>query len=125
MELYEKIMYVCKHMYKSNCSLHKDSNDCPFKMQIAGYNQCYFTYFAPKSWSTHWDESSIEQRCDKFIKEHPIRTRQSEMLKIIPDTELEGGIIALCPSDVLDVKDCNNDYDSCYECRKAFWLKEI
>lgn len=122
MELHEKIKYVCKEMYKSNCSLSRDSNNCPFKYHLAGGTQCYFDLFVPKSWAI----SNIERDCDKFIEEHHPRTRQSEMLKIIPDTVLEGGIIATCPKEVLYFEDCDNDkYSSCYDCRRAFWLKEI
>ena len=113
----QDIKKICS---KVNCS------SCPFvEFYVDKLSEeppiCSFLHRKPKEWNI----VDIKARIMAWKTAHPSKTRQSEMLKIIPDTELEGGIIALCPSDVLGVKDCNNDYDSCYECRKAFWLKEI
>lgn len=62
----------------------------------------------------------------KWCKEHPIKTRQSEFLKMFPNVELVGGeVINICPN----IIDCQYGADccklSCNECRKKYWLAEV
>lgn len=61
----------------------------------------------------------------KWNEEHPIKTRQSEFLKIFPDTFIVGGAINIKPCYVLDIKikDCTGE--ECEKCRKDFWLAEL
>ena len=65
---------------------------------------------------------------DKWSKEHPAKTRQSEFLKMFPEASLrDGKIIDICPL-LLDRKYKKGDEcsaSSCLECMKDFWLKEI
>lgn len=64
----------------------------------------------------------------KWTKEHPIKTRQSEMLKMFPMTRLnDEGIIDINPCDVntslsQDLQCQNLD---CRTCQKIFWEEEI
>lgn len=64
-------------------------------------------------------------------KEHPVKTRQSEFLKLFPDAEL-------CPDadfcrDVINILPCSIekemskccDNSKCEECRKEYWLSEV
>lgn len=71
----------------------------------------------------------ILERIERWAEEHPIRIRQSEMLKLFPDIKTNEGIIAFCPH-YLDPdyyeehkKDCSSA--KCVECRKKFWLGEV
>ena len=75
-------------------------------------------------------ELSSEQ-CDEIISTlndylatDPIKTRQSELLKIFPNTPLryEEKIIDICPLDFDYEFICNVN---CHECKKAFWFTEI
>lgn len=64
----------------------------------------------------------------KWCEEHPIKTRQSELLKIFSNTALYNGVISVCPTDFdgkfrEDGLCCN--YDLCTECKKAYWLAEV
>ena len=69
---------------------------------------------------------------EQWAKEHPIKTRQSEFLKMWPDAEIsDDGLpaIAPCQLNVLFIhgkaqKDCE-DRGVCNKCRRDFWLKEI
>lgn len=72
---------------------------------------------------------------EKWAKEHPIKTRQSEFLKMFPNARLESdGAPAICPI-VVDKRCHNKDYDAifclvrdeeeCSKCRRDFWLAEI
>lgn len=64
----------------------------------------------------------------KWTKEHPIKTRQSEMLKMFPMTRLnDEGIIDIDPCDVntslAQDSQCRNL--DCRTCKKMFWEEEI
>ena len=84
------------------------------------------------------DEVNIEKLekvvdiVEKWAKEHPGKTRQSEFLKLFPNTEVdESNIILICPEHVdknfacRTDKGCKADKMSCDECRKDFWLEEL
>ena len=69
---------------------------------------------------------------EKWAKEHPVKTRQSEFLKMWPDAEIGGdGLLSIAPCQLykgMEEKDengvcCKNC--GCAECRCDFWLKEI
>ena len=64
---------------------------------------------------------------EQWAKEHPVKTRQSELLKLFPETEMKGDCICICPSRVSkkyrdSEKNCFNE---CDKCKRDFWLKEI
>ena len=69
---------------------------------------------------------------EQWVKEHPVKTRQSEILKQWPDAEIsDDGLPAIspCQLNVLFIhgkaqKDCE-DRGVCNKCRRDFWLKEI
>lgn len=63
----------------------------------------------------------------KWCKEHPVKTRQSEFLKIFPNA------IRFENSNIIAIKPCNMDTDyaskpctlTCEECFKEYWLAEV
>lgn len=63
---------------------------------------------------------------EEWAKEHPAKTRQSEFLKLFPNTNLKIGIPAIEPCLIGKEKleDCEK-YDSCWECTREYWLEEI
>ena len=72
---------------------------------------------------------------EQWAKEHPIKTRQSEFLKMFPNARIESdGMPSICPI-VVDKRCYNKDDDAlccfvrdeekCRKCRRDFWLKEI
>ena len=66
----------------------------------------------------------------KWCDEHPIKTRQSEILKQFPKVRMEDGVIGLCPDEFERGFNCTVGYlectqAECDECRKKFWLEEI
>ena len=72
---------------------------------------------------------------EKWAKEHPERTRQSEFLKMFPNAPIgECGIIDICPTvlgecidGAVGAKLCGPVADgmSCQDCAHNFWLAEI
>lgn len=64
---------------------------------------------------------------EKWSAEHPIKTRQSEFLKMFPNAPLrENGSIAICPLDVdRDAKCSQKQGARCPDCQKEYWLAEV
>ena len=64
---------------------------------------------------------------EKWSSEHPVKTRQSEFLKLFPNVKLDdNGVIEICPK-VLDAKCriyCGICKD-CPNCRNEYWLTEM
>lgn len=62
---------------------------------------------------------------EKWLAEHPIKTRQSEFLKMFPNAQtLRNGALVVCPK-VIDLECGINCNKSCRDCRKEYWLEEI
>lgn len=73
---------------------------------------------------------------EQWAKEHPVKTRQSELLKMFPNAQkLSDGVLDICPNkiepekykSVALYKACiNSDTGKlCSECKRDFWLKEV
>lgn len=67
---------------------------------------------------------------EKWSAENPIKTRQSEFLKLHPNAKINSsGALAVCPLhiDTGAVDICNLIYlnDSCEKCCKEYWLAEV
>lgn len=65
---------------------------------------------------------------EEWAKEHPVKTRQSEFLKLWPDAPIypDTGLVRVSPCQV-DRALCGNcpGGGCCAECRKTFWLAEV
>ena len=67
-------------------------------------------------------------KVEQWAKEHPIKTRQSELLKMFPNVKIDDGVIAFCPSNFLPAVERSEyckKHDKCRECRKDYWLTEV
>lgn len=67
---------------------------------------------------------------ERWAKEHPRKTRQSEFLKMFPRAGRgEDGLIVFCPEDFDSKFECPlkrcSGHDLCGECRKNYWLEEV
>lgn len=61
----------------------------------------------------------------KWSAENPIKTRQSEFLKMFPDADIHrNGILEICPRRIENSKmfDC---HINCNDCRKEYWLAGV
>ena len=59
---------------------------------------------------------------EQWSKEHPVKTRQSEFLKMYPNARIDDGVIFLGPCAIDTSHKCMLD---CKKCCRDFWLKEI
>ena len=68
---------------------------------------------------------------EKWAKEHPRKTRQSEFLKMFPRASMTAdGVIAFCPESmdsefVCPIKERDHYDPECGECRRKYWLEEV
>ena len=73
-------------------------------------------------------EEILVQIVEKWAKEHPKKTRQSEFLKMFPNACTDyAGVIEICAKTL----DCNigNElcakHEICNDCRKEYWNEEV
>ena len=59
---------------------------------------------------------------EQWAKEHPVKTRQSEFLKMYPNARIDDGVIFLGPCAIDKSHKCTLD---CKKCCRDYWLKEI
>lgn len=93
--------------------------NCEFRKRLSVFETC-------TAWrKTHPDEAvAIVEQWDA---EHPVKTRQSEFLKLFPGADVgeTDGCLTLNPCTIYGKmrKECAGKL--CHECRKAFWLAEV
>lgn len=93
--------------------------NCEFRKRLSVFETC-------TAWrKTHPDEAVAI--VEKWAKEHPVKTRQSEFLEHYPGARriLAHGGLNACPMDVFSDADINCNAQPCFECKKAFWLAEV
>ena len=94
--------------------------NCEFRKRLSVFETC-----AARR-KTHPDEAVAI--VEKWAKEHPVKTRQSEFLKMFPDAPIypDTGLVRVSPCQV-DRALCGNCPTGidCIECRKAFWEAEV
>ena len=79
------------------------------------------------SWQKNHPEEAVAI-AEQWAAEHPIKTRQSEFLKMFPDAPIypDTGLVRVSPCQV-DRALCGNcpTGTNCIKCRKKFWLAEV
>lgn len=64
-------------------------------------------------------------KVEQWAKDHPVKTRQSEFLKMFPNAEFCQDIINILPCSIeKEMCKCCDDRE-CEECRKDYWLTEV
>lgn len=71
---------------------------------------------------------SIEEtvsKVEQWAKDHPVKTRQSEFLKMFPNAEFCRDVINILPCSIeKEMRECCGDRE-CEECRKDYWLTGV
>lgn len=93
----------------AKCPIHKNGMDCMIKADDDSIKSIEETV------------SKVEQ----WAKDNPIKTRQSEFLKMFPNADLCRDVINILPCSVeKEMSKCCYD-KRCEECRKDYWLAEV
>lgn len=73
------------------------------------------------------DAEKIVRTIEQWAKDHPVKTRQSEFLRLYPNAKTMGGVIVICPNHIdstyRNVDTC--DHSFCEECCKKYWSEEV
>lgn len=100
------------------CDYYVNCDDCP----AGNYGRCASLNEIPK----------MVPIVEKWAKEHPVKTRQSEFLKQWPDAEIGyDGLLTIAPCQLnIELLQCDSQEDCenrgvCNKCCRDFWLKEI
>ena len=100
------------------CDYYVNCGDCP----AGNYEGCASLNEIPK----------MVPIVEKWVKEHPVKTRQSELLKLFPEANmLCDEYLNICPAQLSSEcrdKETGGCYDTgmdCIKCKRHFWLKEI
>lgn len=79
-----------------------------------------------------WSAEDVVEQVEQWAKEHPVKTRQSEFLKMFPEASmLCDEYLNICPAQISSEcrdKETGGCYDpgmDCCKCKRDFWLKEI
>lgn len=62
---------------------------------------------------------------EQWAKEHPVKTRQSEFLKIFPNAPLYSGVVGVDPCKVDETFECKYYGDRSSKCRRNYWLQGV
>jgi len=93
---------------------------CEFWKRRSRWESC-------NAWQKNHPEEAVEI-VEKWAKEHPAKTRQSEFLKMFPDAPIypDTGLVRVSPCQV-DRALCGNcpTGTNCIKWRKKFWLAEV
>lgn len=73
-----------------------------------------------------WSAEAVVEQVEQWAKEHPVKTRQSEFLKMYPNAVvMNGGVLCVRPCDVDNTIKNFCKTTNCGVCRRDFWLTEI
>ena len=96
---------------------NRHCNGCP----VAKEGRCMVGF---DDYSVKNIEKTIS-KVEQWAKEHPVKTRQSEFLKMFPNADLCRDVINILPCSVeKEMSKCCSD-KKCEECRKDYWLTEV
>ena len=107
-----EFLKTLRRMCNSEC------RECELGKRLGALDTCAL-------WQKAHPEEAVEI-AEKWAKEHPAKTRQSEFLKHYPGARITiDGFLRVCPMNVFSDTGISCNARSCSECRKAFWLAEV
>lgn len=108
----EDFARMCSKMY-SKC------DECPFALINNGKGGYCYDFI--KKYTDETNEIIL-----KWCEEHPVKTRQTEFLKMFPNVGLvDGGTINICPNTIDCQYGANCNVLTCKECRRNYWSEEV
>lgn len=104
------------------CRAEEDCSSCP----LNGY-ACDANLKDVARYYTLESVQDMVQKVEQWTTDHPVKTRQSEFLKMFPNAKIYNDVIWLCPKyigcDYKPEENCNEI--SCFDCKREFWLAEV
>lgn len=117
----DAVKYLREH--KRICDKYEDCDDCPMSETNNRYG------IICGSLNEEHPEEAVAI-VEKWSAENPIKTRQSEFLKLHPNAKINSsGALAVCPLHIdtgaVDICNLINLNNTCEKCRKKYWLAEV
>lgn len=103
------------------CRAKEDCSSCP----LNGY-ACDANLKDVARYYTLESVQDMVQKVEQWAKEHPVKTRQSEFLKLFPNAEIDedDGILCIKPCAIDKRIGCTNG-KGCDGCFRKYWLAEV
>ena len=106
---------------KRICTLSRDKcYECPLSSSAGS---CLFMT------TDKGGENVAVDRVEQWSKEHPVKTRQSEFLKMFPNVGMVEGVVHISPCTIDNSiwENCNKctRHEKCSDCRRDYWLQEV
>lgn len=77
--------------------------------------------------SANVEPEEVVELVEQWAKDNPVKTRQSEFLKLFPNAPKSGRVLNICPQnlniDYMPPKRCENI--SCSACKTDYWNEEV
>lgn len=105
-------IYDYARFTRAHCFVGDECASCPLKSL-----HCGIRYTGSEEFT------KINEIILNWCKEHPIKTRQSEFLKMFPNAKIANGVVTICPKNVETTLGCS--MKSCEKCSKEYWLAEV
>lgn len=114
---------------KEKARMVKMDDDCTCQISCDGCKLSEFhngTELNCALFERKFPEKAVEI-VEEFAAKYPVKTRQSEFLKIFPNVIKDG-------DEIIDIFPCNinthykpecEDYDNCTRCREEYWNAEV
>lgn len=70
--------------------------------------------------------SRVKSIVEQWVKDHPVKTRQSEFLKLFPNAAIDedDGILCIKPCTIDESIGCTKG-KGCDDCYRKYWLAEV
>lgn len=97
--------------------------NCEIREMLSAFETC-------TAWRKNHPDEAVAI-VEKWAKEHPVKTRQSEFLKQWPDAALtKDGVVTVCPLEVSAAYrkkngNCAIRSVTCPDCKRQFWSAEV
>lgn len=105
------------------CKNQKSCNGCP----ICKDGMCMVRRMAMLDDDSIKSVDETVSKVEQWAKDNPVKTRQSEFLKLFPNAPKSGRVLDICPQnlniDYMPPKRCENI--SCGACKTDYWNEEV
>lgn len=109
-EFVKTVNKLCKNLKCKECPVYKNGRYC-----MVGFDD----------YSVEDIEETVS-KVEQWAKDHPIKTRQSEFLKMFPDARVnDDGILCFLPCCIEDSLRDKCGSRNCGYCRKIYWSEEV
>lgn len=99
---------------------NQDCDGCP----VCKNNTCMVMLIARLYGASDESIEETVSKVEQWSKDHPVKTRQSEFLKMFPNVVMTRGVIALRPCRLdTQINECSGS--DCDKCKRAYWLMEV